>query len=89
MLKDNVSKLKELFRSRKRNYQLVFNKEDQAVLGVLKDLARFCRANESTFNKDPRIQANLDGRREVWLRITNHLQLNNEELYNLYYKFKE
>jgi hypothetical protein len=51
---------------------------------VLKDLARFCRAHESTFDADPRVQANLDGRREVWLRLAHHLQLTPEQLWELY-----
>lgn len=51
---------------------------------VLKDLARFCRAHESTFDADPRVQANLDGRREVWLRLQHHLKLSPEKLWELY-----
>ena len=42
---------------------------------VLADLARFCRANESTFHPDPRVHAVLEGRREVWLRIQKYLRL--------------
>ena len=52
---------------------------------VLKDLAGFCRAKSSTFNKDPRHHALLEGRREVWLRISAHLNLTEEELFE---KFK-
>jgi len=51
---------------------------------VLKDLAKFCRALESTFNPDPHIAAKLDGRREVFLRIQSHLQLTDDELWSLY-----
>jgi hypothetical protein len=51
---------------------------------VLADLARFCRANETTFHPDPRVEARLDGRREVWLRIQRHLQLTDEQLYQLH-----
>lgn len=51
---------------------------------VLKDLARFCRAHESTFNEDARAHAVAEGRREVWLRIQNHLQLTPEQLWSLY-----
>jgi len=47
---------------------------------VLTDLARFCRANESTFNPDPRAEGVLQGRREVWLRIQKHLKLSEDEL---------
>ncbi len=51
---------------------------------VLGDLARFCRASESTFHSDPRVHAVLEGRREVWLRIMEHLQLSEDELWRLY-----
>jgi hypothetical protein len=51
---------------------------------VLKDLAKFCRAHESTFHKDPRAHAVMEGRREVWLRIQNQLNLTDEELWALY-----
>lgn len=51
---------------------------------VLKDLAKFCRANESTFHPDARAHAVAEGRREVWLRIQKHLQLSDEQLWMLY-----
>lgn len=51
---------------------------------VLKDLATFCRANESTFHTDARAHAVAEGRREVWLRIQKHLQLNDTQLWQLY-----
>ena len=51
---------------------------------VLKDLARFCRSNESTFHKDPRVEGRLDGRREVWLRISQNLRLTDEQLWTLH-----
>jgi len=47
---------------------------------VLIDLARFCRANESTFAPDPRAEGILQGRREVWLRVSKHLNLSEDEL---------
>lgn len=51
---------------------------------VLKDLARFCRANDPTFHENERVDAALQGRREVWLRIQQHLQLSDEQLWELY-----
>lgn len=51
---------------------------------VLVDLARFCRAHESTFHPDPRVSAQLDGRREVWNRIQQHLRLDQDRLWKLY-----
>lgn len=50
---------------------------------VLRDLAKFCRAHQSTFHPDSHVAARLDGRREVWLRIQQHLQLDDEALWKL------
>lgn len=53
---------------------------------VLIDLASFCRAAETTFHptQDARVQAMLEGRRQVWLRIEQHLRLNQDQLFALY-----
>jgi hypothetical protein len=51
---------------------------------VLTDLARFCRANESTYHPDPRMSDILCGRREVWTRLMHHLKLTDEQLWDLY-----
>jgi len=51
---------------------------------VLKDLARFCRANETTFHPDARLHAVAEGRREVWLRIQEHVKLSPDTLWSLY-----
>jgi hypothetical protein len=69
-------------RGRKRTYQLAF--KSPAGQQVLTDLAKFCRANDTTFHSDPRLHAVLEGRREVWLRIANHLNLTTDQLYALY-----
>lgn len=69
-------------RNRKRGYQHTFNTPGGRE--VLADLAKFCRANQSTFHSDPRIHAALEGRREVFLRIAQHLNLTGEELFALY-----
>lgn len=50
---------------------------------VLEDLASFCRANESTFHEDARLHAVAEGRREVWLRLQNHLRLSPADLWRL------
>lgn len=71
----------DFLRSRKRDYQLAFG--SPAGQQVLADLAKFCRANETCFHADPRIHAALEGRREVWLRITRQLNLSTEQLYAL------
>mgnify|MGYP003965070489 FL=1 len=51
---------------------------------VLEDLAKFCRANESTFHENARIEGIMQGRREVWLRISQHMNLSPEEMLQLY-----
>lgn len=51
---------------------------------VLEDLSKFCRAHESTFHADPRVHAVLEGRREVFLRIMEHLQFTDDQLYDLH-----
>ena len=50
---------------------------------VLADLAKFCRATETTFHTDPRAHAVLEGRREVWLRIQQNLNLTPDQLWKL------
>lgn len=51
---------------------------------VLEDLAKFCRATQSTFHPDPRVHAIAEGRREVFLRIQSHLQLTDDQLWQMY-----
>lgn len=81
---DLVLRAKEFLSRRAVSYRHVFNKESVLAIEVLEDLAKFCRANESTFHVDPRAHAMLEGRREVWLRIQHHLNLSEEELWKLY-----
>ena len=52
--------------------------------GVLDDLRGFCRGDRSTFHPDARSHALLEGRREVWLRIQQHLELTPDQLLVLY-----
>lgn len=72
----------DFLRRRKHSYQLALMSPAGQV--VLRDLMKFCRAEESCFDADPRIHAALEGRREVWLRIQQHLNLTSEQLYELY-----
>lgn len=51
---------------------------------VLADLAKFCRAHESTFHESPQAMAFQEGRREVWLRIQEHMNLDAEQLWQLF-----
>jgi len=79
---DVARKTMEFLRGRRRDYQVSLM--SPAGQRVLQDLARFCRATETCFHEDPRIHAALEGRREVWLRIQQHLNLNPSQLYTLY-----
>lgn len=67
----------------RRAYEYIFL-GNYAAQEVLIDLATFCRASETTFHPDARVNAVLEGRREVWLRIANHLNLSSEQLFALY-----
>lgn len=84
MLKDKLSRITDLFRKRAYAYKLVFDKNNQFTSVVLKDLAKFCRAHDSTFDKDERRHAALEGRREVWLRIQEHMGFEPDELLKLH-----
>jgi outer membrane protease len=81
-LKQKMSEALDFLWSRKRTYQLTFG--SPAGQDVLIDLAKFCRADTSTWSEDARHHARLEGRREVWLRIANHLHLEPEQLFALY-----
>lgn len=74
---------------RRTQYVRVFDYDNANAQAVLADLAKFCRAGESTFHADPRIEGRLDGRREVWLRIQHHLQLSPDQLWTLYSGLKD
>lgn len=82
-----IQRLLDFLRTRRIAYQRTFLVEGALAPyaeEVLKDLARFCRANDTTFHKDARAHAVLEGRREVWLRIQRHLNLTDEQLYRLH-----
>lgn len=89
VLEEEVHKTLDFLRTRSRNFKLAFagkklDKYSPDTQAVLIDLARFCRANNSCFDADPRKHAVAEGRREVWLRIANHLRLSPTELYAIY-----
>lgn len=62
---------------RRRAYQMVFAKGPMQQI-VLYDLAKFCRAHANCTTEREA------GRREVWLRIEQHLKLDEEDLVALY-----
>ena len=72
------SELIEQLRQMKAAYQVALRNEAGEV--ALRDLAKFCRADASCFDPDPRVHAALEGRREVWLRINDFLTLSPEQL---------
>lgn len=66
--------------NRQRAYRATFDSESELNKQVLSDLALFCRADLSTFHTDPRVHALMEGRREVWLRIQEHLNIDSDLL---------
>jgi hypothetical protein len=81
-------RLFDFFRTRKRDYQHVFTTMSGQT--VFKDLAMFCRLNDScvVLNKDGTVNNELSwmlqGRREVILRIQHHTGLTPDQLMTLY-----
>lgn len=84
MMADWLERAKHFLRGRAGSYGRVFAPGNQDAEAVLRDLARFCRAHTSTAHIDPHVAARLDGRREVWLRIQMHLNLDTETLWRLH-----
>jgi mannose-6-phosphate isomerase-like protein (cupin superfamily) len=95
---ENFGKALAFLHRRKVNYQLTFSTHSIATRirqayrqsfghyagqAVLIDLAKFCRADETTFHpeQDIRTMAILEGRRQVFLRITQHMRLTPDELF--------
>ncbi len=78
------NKVKDFLVTRKQAYNFTFAPENNFAQKVLLDLAKFCRAHESTFDKGARAHAVAEGRREVWLRIQHQLQMSDDDLWELY-----
>lgn len=76
-----AERLRALVQRRQRAYQTVFAGPVGEL--VLADLAKFCRAYTSTFHPDPRVAAQLDGRREVYLRIQKYMNLTDDQVWSL------
>ncbi len=83
---DILEKARAILSSRQSAYLRTFNVESEDVKIVLKDLADFCRAHETTFHENERVHAVLEGRREVFLKIQKYLNLSPEKLWELYRK---
>lgn len=82
MIRGTLDAIRRIISRRAQDYTLTF----ESVQGqrVLADLAKFCRAHETTFHTDARAHAVAEGRREVWLRIQRHLNLTDEQLWKLH-----
>ena len=82
---DLIAFAKQYLMQRATAYRLVFGSIDLPhTRRVMADLARYCRATRSTAHADPLVTARLNGRREVWLHIQEHLNLSTDDLYKLY-----
>jgi hypothetical protein len=84
VLAEIIQFTRQFLASRALAYRRVFALDNRDARMVLADLAKFCRATKSTAHADPHVAARLDGRREVFLRIAEHLNLTTDELYRLY-----
>lgn len=79
-----LEQAKDFLRGRTGSYCRVFSTKSRDAQVVLADLARFCRAHVSTGAPNPYVAARLDGRREVFLRISQHLNLDDQTLWLLF-----
>jgi len=79
-----LDKARDFLLFRTGAYRRVFNLESRDADVVLKDLAKFCRAHVTTFHTDARAHALAEGRREVFLRIQQHLNLPDDQLWKLF-----
>lgn len=82
---DEVAK-QEYLRGRIGSYVRLFN--NKAIAGdakaVLADLKRYCRGGQTPWADDARLHALLTGRNEVYTRISQHMTMTFEELWELY-----
>ena len=70
---------------RARPWRRLFLAEDDATVRragehVLANMRDFCFAQKSTSDPDPYVVARREGRREVWLRITKYLNLDEAQV---------
>ncbi len=71
----------KLFREKNLIYHRTFDTEMGKE--VLNDLAIFCHANDSTYRATERETMIQEGKRQVWLRIQNFLQLSDRQLWQI------
>ncbi len=80
--REKVLKTIDFLRRRSVDYRVAA--QHPAVQRVLIDLAQFCCADKTTIHPDARVSDVLAGRREVWLRIQQHLHLTPAQLLSIY-----
>jgi hypothetical protein len=81
-----INALRRLTILRARSYRAVFMPEgviDRDREIVLADLREFGCALRTTFSADPYEAARRQGRREMWLRISQHLTLDEDRVQKL------
>lgn len=83
-IEDLLNQKREFLAQRKDAYCRTFSEENLIAQWVLDDLDKFCRGSESTFHPDPYMHALLEGRREVYLRILNHIEMSLDQLWDLH-----
>lgn len=77
-----LQKLNPMVLKRRRAYLATFSGPNGKQ--VLADLRRFCRATLPTADvNNPNVTYLLEGRREVFLRILSHMQITEDELFEL------
>jgi hypothetical protein len=82
---ETIQKYLEVLKNRISSYRTAFDQAQFENRAVLTDLALFCRmfttTEEPGQKEDPRV---LEGRRQVFLRIQEHLQFDHNQLYQLH-----
>lgn len=81
-----INTLRRMAIMRARSYRRTFMPEgalDRDGEIVLADMRDFCCGNATTFSADPYVAARRQGRREAWLRLTQHLNLDEERVQQL------
>lgn len=55
---------------------------DGNAAAIISDLRKFCNATKSNFSTEPLEMARMEGRREVFMRIANFLNVDFSDIYN-------
>ena len=68
---------------RMRHYRAIFAKDDPSSKAVMADLAKFCRLLSTTHEPNHDDGLILEGRRQVLLRILQHIGMTPETLFTI------